>query len=66
MLQKSRVTAFIVSKLLSQNQDEGTKFTVLGQFDINCACDFQSMQLGGVETVWAQQTQIKNQWYFHA
>ena len=51
MLQKSRVTAFIVSKLLSQNQDEGTKFTVLGQFDINCACDFQSMQLGGVETV---------------
>ena len=37
MLQNSRVTAFTVSELLSQNQDEGTKFTVMGQFGINFA-----------------------------
>ena len=51
MLQNSRVTAFTVSELLSQNQDEGTKFTVMGQFGINFACNFQSIQLGGVGTV---------------
>ena len=66
MLQNSRVTAFTVSELLSQNQDEGTKFTVMGQFGINFSCNFQSIQLGGVGTVWTQQTQIKNQWYLHA